>query len=222
MLDRLLDSLFPRRCVFCRKTSRRPVCDACQASLPWITEQGVVVAPLRYEGLPRLAMHRYKYGGYALYDRTFGQLLAQAVRDADFSGFDACTFVPCARSRVWRRGYDQAKRLCKAAAGELGLPWRACLRKRRRTRSLVGMKGDAERRENTRGAFAAKDSVAVKRILLIDDVRTTGATLSACRAALLDAGAGSVCCAVAMLARKEPAPLPEREAEQAHKAMQKA
>jgi len=182
-----------------------PICEGCQAGLPWITRQAgnAVAAPLRYTDRVRLAMHRYKYNGYALYDRTLGLLVTQAARDAGFSEIDLCTFVPGSRLRARNRGYDQAKRLCKATAAELGAPWGRCLRKRRDTRSQVEMKDDAARRDNVRGAFAVTDGVAGKRILLIDDVCTTGATLSECRETLLSAGAAEVFCAVAALARAD-------------------
>lgn len=189
-----IDRIFPPHCVFCRTHSRTSICDTCQTSLPWLLEQPPdgVVAPLRYSGLVRAAMIRYKFNGYAYYDKILAKLIAQAVRDAGLPPVSLCTYIPSSVFRIRKRGYDQAKRLCKAVAAEMGVPWKRCLRKLRHTRSQTKMHGKAARLLNVRGAFIALGSYSGQSILLIDDIYTTGATMGEASKALLEAGAQEV------------------------------
>ncbi|MDR1692174.1 MAG: ComF family protein [Oscillospiraceae bacterium] len=198
----MLDLLLPKRCAFCRKVTPGGLCDACQKTLPWRSEpyDGTVAAPLSYRGPVRLALHRYKFRGASGCAGIFGKLMAQAVADARLNP-GIVTWVPCSFARRWTRGYDQARKLAKRVCAELGLPLERMLRKTRHTRSQTKMPDEAARRVNVKGAFAVlakKSSAAGKHILLVDDIRTTGATLDECKRLLLEAGAESVvCCVVA-------------------------
>ena len=107
---------------------------------------------------------------------------------------DLCTI---AKLRRFHRGYDQVELICNEVGKELSvLPVRT-LRKIRNTPPQSGIKDVSRRRANVLGAYTACDSAAIKgkRILLLDDVITTGATLSECSRVLLTAGACDVTCA---------------------------
>jgi ComF family protein len=101
--------------------------------------------------------------------------------------------VPLAAEREHERGYNQSALLARALAELAGLPYEPRgLRRVRHTHSQVGLSGD-ERHHNVRGAFQARpERVAGRSIVLVDDICTTGATLSACAVALCAAGAAQV------------------------------
>lgn len=215
LLSALLDLLFPPKCAFCRKLlgrGERGMCAKCQASLPWLTgsaaeQRGefykLCVSPLRYQGEVRASIHRYKFKGGQGYAGLYGALVAQCVKDHLEGEYDLITWAPLSDERKRERGYDQAFLLAQAAALELDAAAVELLRKRRHTDAQSGVKGEAQRRANVLGAYEVVDGELAegKRILLIDDVVTTGATLSECARTLRTAGAKEVVCATLAQAR---------------------
>ncbi len=205
----LLDLLFPPRCPFCHKllaVGERGLCSACQKDLPWLTgaEAGqkgefyrLCVSPLRYQGQVRASIHRYKFKGSRGYAGIYGALVAQCVADNLEGEYDLISWVPLSKKRRRERGYDQARLLAEAAVRVLGTSAAETLRKKRHTGAQSSLKGEAERRANVLGAYEVTDEalVAGKRVLLVDDVLTTGSTLSECARALRTAGAKEVVCA---------------------------
>ncbi len=121
------------------------------------------------------------------------ELLAETVRRSDF---DADVVVPTPLSGLRRRtrGYNQAEALAKPLARELGLPlWSKALERRRHTPTQARSADAEERRRNVAGAFRCREpAIAGQRVLLVDDVTTTGATLEACARALREGGARSI------------------------------
>ena len=103
---------------------------------------------------------------------------------------DVVTWVPLARRRRAERGYDQARALAGAVARELGLPLTPLVRRTVRT-APQARRGAEERREAMRGAFTSIRAVP-SRVVLVDDVLTTGATLASCATALVEGGAREV------------------------------
>lgn len=149
-----------------------------------------------YEGTLRKLIHLFKYSGMRRLAQPLGALLSDALpRDRQF---DLVTAVPLHWRRRWQRGFNQSELLGKAIAHARGIPTAKILRRGSATRAQAGL-SNAQRRENVAGAFRARRRVPGLRILLIDDVMTTGATLGSCARALKKAGAKSV--AVLALAR---------------------
>jgi ComF family protein len=141
-----------------------------------------------YEGVLRELIHLFKYGRVRPLAAPLGQFLASAIpRD---QSFDAVVPVPLHWRRRWERGFNQSALLAQAVARRYGLTVVAALRRQRATAAQAGLT-NARRRENVAAAFAVRRNkvVAGRRILLIDDVMTTGATASSCALALKQAGA---------------------------------
>jgi len=129
----------------------------------------------------------------------FGDQLASVAKRHSLAGNAAATAdivvpVPLHRTRERERGFNQAERIARATARRLGLPFKPVLLMRTKARPDKHILTNEERWRIVRGAFATRPGSQVdnKRVLLVDDVMTTGATLDACAGALLKAGAKSV------------------------------
>lgn len=148
-----------------------------------------------YEGILRRAVHRLKYGHKRFLGELLGRLLAEVVReDAALCRAEVVVPVPLYVTRRRTRGFNQAEVLARALAGSSGLPvYCDVLLKIRRTAPQTGLSRPL-RRENLRGAFVVRDPAVLRgrRVLLVDDVLTTGATATECSRELLSAGAGGV------------------------------
>ncbi len=156
------------------------------------------VAPFYYKEPLRSAILRFKFHGLANYDAQFAAWMAIWVRDKLAGKYDLITWVPCSPIRRFTRGYDQAELLAKALAKELNCPVLRTLKKVRHNRKQSKTKDAARRRANVLGVYRAykPERYTGKRILVVDDILTTGATLSECGKILRMAGAGDLVCAV--------------------------
>lgn len=204
----LLDLLFPPKCPFCRRmlnTGDELLCPHCQQNLPWTREtrgeQRVefaarCVAPLWYQDDCREAVHRFKFDGVRRYSQPFAVLMTQCAQDRLTGSFDLVTWVPISALRRWGRGYDQSQLLARGVAQGQDLPLVQTMKKKRHNKRQSKLVGRAARRANVLGVYKMVEDVSVrdKRVLLIDDVVTTGATLSECARVLRTAGAREVVC----------------------------
>lgn len=167
------------------------VCAACRSGLRGFDRAASFGA---YEGHLRSLIHLFKYGGMTPLAKPLAAFLERVLAIDDH--YDAVVFVPLHWRKRWRRGFNQAELLARLIARKRGLPVWNVLRRKRWTATQAGL-ANAGRRRNVAGAFAVKNNrrsrqLAGKRILLIDDVMTTGATAGACAVALKRGGAGSV------------------------------
>lgn len=215
LLEALLDLLYPPRCMICQRfiePKEKPVCRACLDRLP--EHEGAdpqvkyaqrCVATFFYEKDLREAFLRFKFQNRDHYADQFGKWMCATIRDKLEGRYDCITWAPVSRRRLRERGFDQSERLCMVIARELGLPVERLLQKTRHTKRQSELNDASMRAANASGAYSVVDpaKVAGRRILLIDDIVTTGATLAECSRVLRTAGAESVVCAVLAAARSD-------------------
>jgi competence protein ComFC len=205
----LLDLLLPPVCPGCGREGA-PICPAClgplrrrllepagvPVGLPFDLPAGLVQLEWcsAFSGPARAALHALKYDGERRLAPVLSALLAERWRQAGVRA-DLVSFVPVHEARRRERGFDQAELLARAAATSLGLQCLPLLRRRASTSAQHAL-GRGARAANVGGVFEVPATVGAviegRWILLVDDVVTTGATLAACAAALLDAGAEAV------------------------------
>lgn len=144
-----------------------------------------------YEGPLRDLIHHFKYGKIETLGRPLSRMLLRALPLEE--QFDLVLAMPVHWRKRWERGFNQAELLAKPVARRFGLKLSAHLKKTRYTKPQAGL-SEPERRANLRGSFKVHPAGAVtgKRILLVDDVFTTGSTLRAAAAVLKRAGAAKV------------------------------
>ena len=190
----LADTLAPPTCSACDvRVGRGSVfCVSCAAAVTRAGPSPVVAFSL-YGGPIATALRRLKYGDRSDLARPLGHLLRRAARDAALHA-DLVVPVPLHPARLAERGYNQAALLAAAAARELGAPLEARALLRTRHTSQQARLPRSGRLSNVAGAFRVRVPARVqgRRIVLVDDVATTGATIAACIAALREGGADTV------------------------------
>ena len=210
----LMELLFPPKCILCRKilkSGEMDLCGVCRADAPEYPGKKInirfldsFVAVWYYEGNVRGSILRYKFYNARSYALSYGRILGMKLLREYPEGFDVLTWVPVSRLRKLRRGYDQVELLARAVGRELELSPIPTLRKIRNNRPQSRLKDPAARKANVLGVYRMLDGADVKgkRVLLLDDILTTGATAGECARVLLTAGASEVHCAVLAAARK--------------------
>ena len=213
LLEALLNLLFPPKCPFCGKVLDRPgICPNCEKVLPWTDDtQGLregpgglrCAAPLWYEDLAREGLLRFKFRGACAAATPLGELVARCAAERFSGEFDTVTWVPVSRKRLRKRGYDQAQLLAEAACRLWDTKPVRLLDKTVDNPAQSGLTEAAARRANVLGVYEPCPDAVIegKRILLIDDICTTGATLAECARVLRDAGAADVVCVAVALTR---------------------
>lgn len=161
-------------------------------------------AAFLYDGPVADAIKSMKFVGNHGVGRHLSAAMALTVSGI---GADLVTWVPLSRRRRTRRGFDQAEMLARALAKDILIPLRRSLVRTRDTRSQARRKG-ADRRAALRGAFRLTGDAPPQRVLLVDDVLTTGATAAECARTLKAGGAREVVLVTA--ARSLGGPVPER------------
>ena len=203
-LESLASLLFPPRCAFCGKPGVHGVCSECEKALPYCktplherAEIGACLAPLKYEGIVREALLNYKFHAGQSRCTGFGDVLAQAVAEHFGGEFDIVTYVPVSKKRKQERGYDQSYLLARETCRHWSVAPDTLLQKTKDNVAQSSLSSREERQKNVVGAYVAvnEDKIKGQRILLIDDILTTGATLREAARVLREAGAEKVICA---------------------------
>lgn len=210
----ILNLLYPPRCVLCRKLLKKEetdLCTDCRTEAPFFPDTkrqlqflDSFAAVWYYESSVRGSLLRFKFRGARGYAASYGRLLAMRLTQQYPEGFDVLTWIPVSRLRKLRRGYDQVELLARAVGRELDMIPAPALKKVRHNRQQSRITEPAQRRANVLGVYRVTnpDAIRGKRILLLDDILTTGATASEAGRVLLTAGAKEVHCAAVAAARK--------------------
>lgn len=227
-LDRALCTVFPRRCIYCGKVivPERQICEDCETNLPHISAPicplcghtksdcvckqkkhkfKAICAPFYYEDAIVQAVHRLKFENKDFLAVPFASDMAECVRReyADIV-FDAVTFVPFTKRQMRVREWNPSEALAQALSEELSLPLEPLLVKLFETKTQHNLEA-RERTGNVFGVFDVADvnAVAGKTVLLVDDIKTTGATLHECAKMLMLSSAKAVyACTFAVTKRK--------------------
>ena len=205
MLRRLMVLLFPPKCILCQKILSAEETDLCHNCRAFAQEHGSGKRNIQfiakwtalwyYNSSVRESIHRYKFYRHQHYSKAYGRFLAMHLMQSEFTkDIDYLTWVPTSYLRRIHRGYDQSKLIAAEVAKHLDIPLVQCLHKHRHTPPQSTIRGMAQRKANILGAYhvPAKVNVRGKRILLIDDILTTGCTASECAKTLCLAGAKEV------------------------------
>ena len=201
LIEYFAEFLFPSKCILCRElldAGQLDLCPTCRKEVPDFTKLKIKHSFIArwtclwyYKDTVRLCILRYKFYNHTSYARSFARLLAIRLQKEGFEDFDILTWVPVSSLRKFRRGYDQVELLAHALAKELNVKPVRTLKKVRNTPPQSTIREYAHRRANVMGVYRvlSPELVKGKRILLLDDVITSGATASECAKTLSVAGA---------------------------------
>lgn len=203
--DALINLLFPPRCLLCGKLVRweDTTCPACRAKYaepkthiePDAFGCEAVLWAADYTGVLRRGMQNYKFYGMRQGTGFFGEMLVRALREGGIpENIDAVTYVPMPPRRERFRGYNQARLLAEYTAKVLGLPLRENILSRKGGATAHAASGRQERLDLAMESYhIGKDRLPEgERILLVDDIITTGATVEQCAMLLRRQGAQKV------------------------------
>ena len=191
---------FANRCAGCNEPGPT-LCRRCRFSLAsaatQVSAEGVLAA-LPFDGVARQVLHGLKYRNRRGVARQLARLMVRRLR---VGTVDVVTWAPTSGARARARGYDQAELLARAVAHELGVPCRRLLYRTHGEQQTGHTRAERLNGVSFRSRALPRSGQRAGRpplrVLLVDDVVTTGATLVAARSALLRAGVGSVVCAAA-------------------------
>lgn len=206
LTEMVKELLFPRKCILCRGVltmKETDLCHDCRSGAPEFDEErrvsgiDAVTSVWFYEDAVRDSLLRFKFHHKPGYAEGYGRLMAMRVA-REIRSIDLITWVPVSGRRRRQRGYDQSELLARTMSKELGITVKPVLKKIRHNPPQSGIEDAAQRRANVLGAYRVTDEAALqnKRVLLVDDILTTGATAGECTRKLKEAGAESVSLAV--------------------------
>ena len=214
IFDYILSLIYPPKCVFCGTViDKSDICEECEKTLPYTKGDSIYqkfpfvdkcISPLYYKDYVRRAVLRFKFAGCSCYSRRLGGIMSEcAENNLDCGSIDMVSCIPLSRKRMHDRGYNQAELLAKEISKKIGVEYLPTLKKIRHNTAQSTIKDSKQRAANVIGAYRVIDAEEVKGkyILLVDDVVTTGSTVSECARILKKSGAKAVYCVT--LARRE-------------------
>lgn len=209
---RLLDCIFPPRCVFCGKaiSSGEQICSECASNnkkmnsvrcieLPDYEKTIQCAIPFLYDGNVRNSIIQFKFYGKKQYAAYYASVMAEQIANNFLAlHIDVVTSVPISEARMKVRKYNQSELIAKDIAKQLNLSYKSLLIKTKNNKEQHKLHVK-ERRQNVKGVYQAVNAKEIegRTVLLIDDIITTGATVSECCRVLFLANAKSVICAAA-------------------------
>lgn len=195
-LNSLLDLVFPPRCEVCKERSKEALCPACFDQIRFMKPQMGVYSASVYEGVIKTSLHRFKFQKRKNLSEPLGILLVKYLSQAlDFNmkEIEGVVPVPLHPKRLRERGYNQVELLAQVISRYFERPVISVLERIKNTHPQFDLPRD-RRRENIKGAFRVVDHRPVynRKLLLLDDIYTTGSTTAECCKTLKIAGAKQV------------------------------
>lgn len=196
LFNSILNLIFPPRCEVCKKGSTEVLCSECFAQISFMRPHLGIHNVSVYDGVLRSAIHRFKFKKRKNLADPLGILLVKYLSSnpaLEVKEIDVIIPVPLHRKRLRERGFNQAELLARVVSKYYEKPVVSALERTKNTKAQFDLPR-AERFKNITGAFKVADPKGVynKRILLLDDIYTTGATIAECSKALRTAGARRV------------------------------
>ena len=205
LVDFIGQFLYPNRCIFCgvKCSDKSYKCENCSTPETPVVRminirpgvRGVhhhilkVISPAVYTGYYRKTLHYFKFGRKSYFAKKYAMLIDEM--NLFNKGSDFITYVPMTKEKIRERGYNQAEVLARRISEISGVPVRDVIIKEKdnRIQHTLNMK---ERKENVKGMFAVNERLKGCHIILVDDIITTGATMTECARLLYRKGAASV------------------------------
>ena len=196
LFDHLLNLVFPPRCEVCRRGCAEALCAECFSQIRFTRPHMGIHTVSIYEGTVRAAIHRFKFKKRRRLAEPLGVLLVRYLGSnplLSMGEIEVIVPVPLHRKRLRQRGFNQAELLAAVVSRYFEVPVVPVLERVRDTRAQFGLARMARFR-NVAGAFRVSDVEAVsgRRVMLLDDIYTTGSTIAECSRALHKAGARRV------------------------------
>ena len=223
--ETVLNFFFPSFCFNCKSPVERGkvICDDCYADIEFANKKSCIkcglgekecqckaslfhfnfiTAPFINEGIAKKGVYSIKFGSNSVLADFYAEhMVKRFVENTKERDFSFVTFVPTSFPRYFKRGYNQARLLAEKVAETLSLPVKSALKRRWLSSTQHKSKTLDERFENAYDSYCFKREIKGK-VILIDDIKTTGASLDACARELLKAGADEVFCLTALVGNK--------------------
>lgn len=208
-----LHMLFPAHCPYCGRviSYTQPACESCcrlypPNSVDMKFRHSECIAPFPYNGQFRKAMLNFKFYGKPQYSKQLSMNMAALIKDKySDKGFCYVTCVPITKKAFNKRGYNQAELLAKQISSITHIQYKPLILKTKNNKTQHTL-CPSQRKENVKGVYEInskyKSKIQGRTILLIDDIATTGYTLSECVEVLLTSGAKAVFCATYAIAKR--------------------
>jgi competence protein ComFC len=196
IFNNILSLIFPPRCEVCKKENKESMCPECFSRIKFMKSYLGIHSVSVYEGTLRTAIHRFKFKGRKKLAQPLGILLVNYLGNGQtvkMEEIDVIVPVPLHKNRLRQRGFNQVELLGESVSKYYEIPIICALERIRYTDSQFGLPRE-QRFKNVRGAFKITESKSIynKRILLLDDIYTTGATIAECTTVLKRGGAKRV------------------------------
>lgn len=185
IVETILDIIYPpsNRCIICNAEDFIGICPYCKSKIKRVENQEDVLSYGYYGGVLKELILAFKYDKNFTAGNVISELLLNLIYENRIE-FDAIYYVPMSKSSIKKRGFNQCEIIAKNLSKSLNIPVSNSLIKIKNTKEQKSLSKD-ERYKNIKGAFKIRENnIKNKRILLVDDVVTTGATLLECKKVL--------------------------------------
>ncbi|HHZ02471.1 MAG TPA: ComF family protein [Tissierellia bacterium] len=194
--ERKFIKLEPPLCAKCSKPIASTDHIFCRDCCTYDRSFEVSKSPYSYKGLVKDSIYNFKYYNKPYFYKLFGKCLIDYMKENNYTDFDYIVSVPLHPSKLRIRGYNQAELLGRYLSEKLSIPYKDVLKRTKKT-PKQSQQSKSSRRKNLKNAFSVKklprnENIKNSRVLLIDDVYTTGSTVDECSKTLLNFGVAKV------------------------------